>query len=124
MDNNESLVKMILDRKGKIAESNSFVSIWNCWYQGFVPDFHPYKIYHGNSTIDMCLLSMHMAKKVCQDWASLIMNEKVSIGVSNQDLLEKLLMQIDFYNKANKSVKNPIRAISQLKENNNFKENH
>lgn len=29
---------------------------------------------------------------------------KVSIGVANQDLLEKVLMEIDFYNKANKSV--------------------
>lgn len=101
---NLSLVKSILDKKNKIAESNSQISIWNYWYQGYVPTFHPYKIYQGNNTVDRCLLSMHMAKKVCEDWASLLMNEKVLIGVFSQDLLNKVLLDIDFYNKANKSV--------------------
>lgn len=104
MIDGESLVKTILANRKQIARPNGNVSLWEKWLKGKDPSFHNYKIYNGERTIRCERFSMHMGKKVCEDWAALLMNEKVSIGVKNQDLLEKVLLAVDFYNKTNKSV--------------------
>lgn len=100
----QNLISVVLEGKKQIAKPNSLITLWNKWYKGKDPSFHNYKIYNGEKELRYTRFSMHMAKKSCEDWASLLMNEKVSIGVANQDLLEDLLMKIDFYNKTNKSV--------------------
>lgn len=99
-----ALIKTILSDKRTLAQPNSYISMWNSWYKGKVPSFHRYYIYNGDKKTFLTRLSMKMAKKSCEDWASLLMNEKVSIGVKSQDLLNEELMSIDFYNKTNQSV--------------------
>lgn len=99
-----STIGNILEAKKKIASPNSNLSIWKKWYMGEPTSWHKYTIYNGKKNIHKVRLSMHMAKQVAQDWASLLMNEKVQIGVVSQELLEKELMRVNFYNKANKSV--------------------
>lgn len=101
---NQSLISQILGTSRTVAKQNSQIPLYLKWYKGKDPSFHNYKIYNGEREIRYSRFSMHMAKKSCEDWASLLMNEKVSIGVPSQDLLESLLMKIDFYNKMNKSV--------------------
>ena len=52
---------------------------WQEWYQGDVEKFHKYKVWNGVSVKEENRYQLGMAKKACEDWANLILNEKVSI---------------------------------------------
>lgn len=60
-------------------ETYSHIDEWMEWYQGDVEKFHKYKVFNGVTTTENRRYSMGMAKKVCEDWANLILNEKVSV---------------------------------------------
>lgn len=66
-------------------ETYSHIDEWLEWYQGDVKKFHKYKVFNGAITTEHKRYSMGMAKKVCEDWANLIMNEKVSIKAGNYE---------------------------------------
>lgn len=55
------------------------VNEWLCWYKGYVKAFHDYSVYNGRKNMTQQRASLRMAKKVCEDWANLLMNEKVVI---------------------------------------------
>ena len=95
---------IVKKEKKQIASGSSYISLWTKWYKGKVPSFHQYYVYNGKKKIRRERLSMKMAKQVCEDWASLLMNEKVKIVVHDQDAMDKLLMDLDFWNKANEAV--------------------
>ena len=54
----------------------SKIEQWEQWYQGKVKEFHSYRAYNGRKNVMCERLSLQMAKKVCEDWANLLMNEK------------------------------------------------
>lgn len=61
------------------------IEVWRSWYNSNVRKFHTYKIYRGNGTAVSCTrYSLGMAKKVCEDMADLLLNEKVTITVADQ----------------------------------------
>ena len=61
------------------------VEVWRSWYNSNVRKFHKYKVYRGNGTSVNCTrYSLGMAKKVCEDMADLLLNEKVTITVADQ----------------------------------------
>ena len=97
-------VQKYITDKNKIASSSSLISVWNKWYRGYVSNFHNYVIYNGKNTIKQTKKSLGMAKKVCEDWASLLMNEKVQIVVKDNDQMDKLLSQLGAWIVANKAV--------------------
>lgn len=99
-----SAIATILKERKIIASPSSYISIWTKWYMGKVPSFHRYYVFNGQKKIYKVRSSMKMAKQVCEDWASLLMNEKVKIVVANQDQMDNLLMDLDFWNKANEAV--------------------
>ncbi len=57
----------------------SHIMEWQEWYQGDVEKFHKYKVWNGVSVKEENRYQLGMAKKACEDWANLILNEKVSI---------------------------------------------
>lgn len=78
-------------------DTYSHIDKWLEWYQGDVEKFHTYKIYNGSTTTEHKRYSMGMAKKICEDWANLILNEKVSIKAgSYEDRLNKILEANNF----------------------------
>lgn len=82
---------------GKIAE-------WKSWYQGNVKGFHSYKVRNGESVVSCKRYSLNMAKKLCEDWANLLMNEKVQItleGQKEQEFVDRILTENNFTVKAN-----------------------
>ena len=87
----------LIDNKYNTApdETYSHIDEWLEWYQGDVERFHKYKIYNGAVITEHRRYTLGMAKKVCEDWANLILNEKVSIKAENY---EKRLNQILDYN--------------------------
>lgn len=64
----------------------SAIDLWKMWWKGYVPDFHRYSIKaDGAQTRTLKRKQMRMAKKVCEDWADLLLNDKTRILVSGSD---------------------------------------
>lgn len=103
MKYNDAIAKLIAEKESQRYNSDNITN-WEEWYKGQVSSFHRYYIYNGSKKVYRTKSSMKMAKQVCEDWASLLMNEKVKIVVSSQDKLDKILEDLDFYTKANESI--------------------
>lgn len=69
---------------GKISE-------WKSWYEADVSNFHHYKIYNGRNRIKCRRLSLGMAKKLCEDIADLLLNEKVLITIEDEETHEYVM---------------------------------
>lgn len=86
-------------------ETYSHIDEWLDWYQGDVPNFHTYKIYNGITATKQKRYRMGMAKKVCEDWANLMLNEKVSIMAGDyEDRLADILRRNNFQVRGNQLV--------------------
>ena len=80
------------------------VDVWQSWYTGKVNSFHKYRLYNGSKFVNLERYSLGMAKKVCEDWANLLMNEKVKItleGEKEQDFFDLVCRENNFVVKAN-----------------------
>ncbi|UKI36800.1 MAG: hypothetical protein L6V93_00545 [Clostridiales bacterium] len=70
----------ILRREGYGGGSRDFytkIDEWKDWHKGKVGSFHTYMQYNGVKRLSRERASLCMAKKVCEEWANLLMNEKV-----------------------------------------------
>lgn len=88
-----------------IEGSRGDIELWNEWYKGFVPKVHRYRQYNGVKSVQMTRSGLRMAKKVCEDWANLLLNEKVVISCENEaqnELLADILEENNFRVQANK----------------------
>lgn len=82
----------------------SLIGKWKEWYDGDVKDFHNYSVFNGLEYLDCHRYSLGMAKKVCEDWANLLLNEKVSItleGDAEQRFVDEVLASNNFRVKSN-----------------------
>ena len=80
------------------------VDVWQSWYTGKVNSFHKYRLYNGSKFVNLERYSLGMAKKVCEDWANLLMNEKVKItleGENEQDFFDLVCRENNFVVKVN-----------------------
>ena len=71
------------------------VDVWRSWYEGKVNKFHSYRVYNGSKFVRMERYSTGMGKKVCEDWANLLFNEKVKItleGKAEQEFFQDFLL--------------------------------
>ena len=61
------------------------IEVWRSWYNSNVRKFHKYKVYRGNGTSVNCTrYALGMAKKVCEDMADLLLNERVTITIADE----------------------------------------
>lgn len=61
------------------------IEVWRSWYDSNVRKFHRYRVYRGNGTYVNCSrYALGMAKKVCEDMADLLLNERVTITISHE----------------------------------------
>ena len=60
------------------------IALWRSWYEGEVPHFHSYRVYNGQKRVLCRRAGLGMAKKVCEDWANLLMNERVRIRAAGR----------------------------------------
>ena len=63
----------------------AYVDVWNSWYKGDVENFHNYTMRNGNATVKKKRRTLGMAKKVCEDWADLLLNEKCKITLEGRE---------------------------------------
>ncbi len=80
------------------------IDTWKSWYDGNVGNFHRYQVYNGLNRVDCRRYSMGMAKKVAEDWANLLLNEKVKItleGSAEQAFFDGVCKENNFAVKSN-----------------------
>lgn len=97
----------LLDQKYNVApdETYSHIDEWLEWYQNDVEKFHHYKLYNGMVVTSQDRYRLGMAKKVCEDWANLLLNEKVAIKAGAYDKrLGEILEANNFYVRGNQLV--------------------
>ena len=58
-------------------QENPFTTLWGNWYRGNFDSYHNINIWNGKRFLAYRLKSLNMAKKVCEDWADLLLNEKM-----------------------------------------------
>ena len=88
-----------------VEETYSHIAGWMKWYQNEVEKFHNYKIYDGTRLHKEKRYRLGMAKKVCEDWANLILNEKVSIKAGEyEERLNKILDANNFRVRGNQLI--------------------
>ena len=86
-------------------ETYNHIDEWLEWYQDDVPKFHTYKVYNGTTTTSQKRYRLGMAKKICEDWANLLLNEKVSIKAGKfTKRLEKILKENNFLVRGNQLI--------------------
>lgn len=66
----------------KVGDYYNRVDEWKCWYDGYVKDFHS-KMENGKLVRNY---SMGMAKKVGEDYASMVVNEQTRIKASDKSV--------------------------------------
>lgn len=95
------------------------VSVWKSWYQGNVKGFHRYKRYNGHDWVTCDRVTLGMGKKVCEDWANLLMNEKVQItleGQKEQTFIDRILTGNNFTVKVNEmqEMKSALGTVAYI----------
>lgn len=114
------------DRGIDVISSSFYSKIreWEQWYEGYTQKFHRYYIYNGDERIYCRRLSLGMAKKLCEDIADLLMNEKVKVTITGTDAtvayVEKALKDNNFMTMCNqyqerKAYSGTVAYIPHLK---------
>ncbi|MBO5214163.1 MAG: phage portal protein [Clostridia bacterium] len=89
----ETILSYLKDRFGYDDIDRSFyrkIDEWNRWYTGTGTEFHRTRVNNGLSVIEHDLCQMNMAKKIAEDWANLLMNEKTRIDTDDGQATEFL----------------------------------
>lgn len=84
-----------------------YIQMWNDWYKGKVDSFHNFSVYNGIQRIGVERASLTMAKTVAEDWANLLLNERVKISCENdaaQETLDYVLSGEHFQVEGNKTI--------------------
>lgn len=103
-----TIEKVIKEITGKdVVAFNDLTDTWLQYYKGDVDKFHDYEVYNGVKKIKSKRKTLNMPKKVCEDWANLLLNEKTDVVVGDneqQDNLWELLNSVNFWTKGNEGV--------------------
>ena len=97
----------LIKRKYNVASNETYdhINEWLDWYQNDVEKFHHYSLYNGMVMTKQDRYKLGMAKTVCEDWANLLLNEKVAIKAgSYEERLSGILGSNNFYTRGNQLV--------------------
>ena len=100
MDSNNVVIKYL----GTLGYNPStsyygYIELWKEWYENFVPKFHEYHDQNGDKRE---LYKLGMAKRLCEDWSSILYTERDSIvckNERNQAFINKWLGKLEFNDK-------------------------
>lgn len=101
----ESVIKEVTGKD--VVALTDLTDLWLQYYKGNVLDFHHYEIYNGHNKIKCERQTLNMPKKICEDWANLLLNEKTDVVVGDDEQqvrLWELLNKVNFWVKGNQGV--------------------
>lgn len=83
---NSSIISRLNRKYGYSLKTDYYnvIEIWHNWWQGFYEPFHRVKFDDGKQIRSRDMYTMKMAKKICEDWASLLINDKTIIKVTDE----------------------------------------
>lgn len=85
----------------------SDIEMWRHWYMADVKSFYNYKIFNGKRHISCKRKTLGMARQACQNWADLLLNEKVKINCNDsasQDFIVDVLDRNNFWVRGNRCI--------------------
>lgn len=101
----------------ELQDYYSKIDKWRCYWKGYDPKFHKYVIANANKDpMQLNRKSMYMAKKVAEDWASLLLNDKTYVTLGDDKKSQEFLTGDDieqqggvfgksnFWNQGNRAV--------------------
>ncbi|MEE1235044.1 MAG: phage portal protein [Bacteroidaceae bacterium] len=104
-----------------IVESGFYnkVGEWKSWYIGDVKGFSRYRVRTGHDTVNCKRNTLGMAKKISEDWANLLMNERVVItleGRKEQEFVDGVLSGSFFEVKCNEmqELKSALGTVAYI----------
>ena len=91
------------------------IELWRQWWQGDVPGVHQLTFTREDGVHTRRRASLRMPKRVCEDWANLLLNDKTTFQIgdaataayllgSNEQQTGGLLRQLHFWQNANQLV--------------------
>lgn len=92
-------------KQGWVEQVPQMVRVCYDWYRGFVEDFHKYYIKTGTNTFtNLEKLPLYMGKKIGEDWANHLINEKCQIVIPQQEQLDDILEDTKTWTKLNRGI--------------------
>lgn len=91
-----SIFKFVTNRFSSCYTNSSYytnIGEWLEWYRGHVKSFHSIKVSNGLTTPTREIYALKMAKRVCEDWASSMLNEDVNIVVNSNNKKSSIFVQ-------------------------------
>lgn len=87
---------------------DSDIKVWREWYEGFVKSAHQYTVGNGQgSSVTVDRYRLGLAKRICEEFADLLLNEKMEVTCNNsqfEPVLKRILDNNNFYSVANKGL--------------------
>lgn len=80
----------------------SLQKLWLDWYRGYVRDIHRYQVFNGQRCVNHDRRTLGMAKVICEDYGSLLINEHVQVTADGFDDLPEILDKNEFYMRMNR----------------------
>lgn len=97
LDSNSVIIKFLNKLKyNPSTDYYKYINVWKEWYENNVPKFHEY---HDSLGEKRTLYKLGMAKRLCEDWSSILYTERDSIVCEkeiNSQYLEKELKKLKF----------------------------
>ena len=83
---NKLLIAWINENLGYSISDKYYSRIdeWLNWWRGYYKPFHRFSYSNGKRKIERDLYTSKMGKKVCEDWASILLNSKTHIKISDE----------------------------------------
>lgn len=77
---------------------------WTSWWRGLYEPFHRYRERCDEHLVEREMYTMRLAKKVCEDWAAILLSERTRMGFDDPQagaLVEETFDRCDFWRRAN-----------------------
>lgn len=93
----KAITQYLIGRGFDCVQDNyySFIDLWKKWYEGKVPSVHNYLQYNGKKKLRRTRKALGLAKTVAEDWANLLLNEKLTIGIAEEAAREKIFAVLE-----------------------------
>lgn len=104
----KDVLKFLKEKGAQVSESyRERIEEWRGWYRGDVKNFHEFAVFNGQKRVNHRRLTLGMPKKAVEDWANLLLNEKVSITTDSKkfnETLDATLRANKFWSRGNQLI--------------------
>ena len=73
------------------ADYYGHIETWRQWWQGSVPKVHTRAAEYASGIKKRPIASLRMPKRVCEDWANLLLNDRTTFQIKDADTAAYLL---------------------------------